>query len=450
VGRHRRCNQDARTLAALVVLLAASAFGCATAPPAPVPVPTDAERRAAEAAGFELPEVASARALLPLGLLSGPHHTVSDPVYTDGSLHIYTIVSDFGTFEARGDDMLRVRLHEVEVLAAMEEMHTSKEFAAAAGRALASPFVATWNVISNPVDTILGVPKGAWEKIQRTSELARGDRGELEDSAFKELIGFERKKRQIAAELDVDPYSSNKVLQRSLNRFAWAAYAGELPSMFVPFTGTGSEDSGAPAAVSEDDRVQQILLRYSPEDLDRLNRIELAVMGTPKPLGEQFIHHPWFSPRHETAVVENLAALDLARNRVAFIEAAVTADSEEDAHFYQRTAELMRRYSDGVERIDQIVTFGRTVTGLGADGTLVVPLAADHALWSPATSEFVDSFTETPPELEIRRKRLLVSGTLSPRARAKIESHDVEVVEKAFDELPTSREPLESDSTGGG
>jgi hypothetical protein len=342
--------------------------------------------------------------------------------------------------------MLRVRLREIDALAAMEAMSTTKEFASAAGRALASPFVATWNVITNPVDTILGVPRSAWEKIQRTSDLARGDRGKLEDSAFKELIGFERKKRQIAAELGVDPYSSNKVLQRSLNRFAWAAYAGELPSMFVPFTGY-REKTAAEVDATEAGRVQEILRRYSPEDLDRLNRIELAVMGTPKSLGDRFIHHPWYSPRHETVVVDNLAALDLAENRPAFIEAAVTAESEEDAHLYLRTAELMRRYSDGVEHIDRIVAIEGIVTGLAADGTLVVPLAADHALWSPATSELVAKAARTPPELEVRRRRLLLSGTLSPLARAKIEGLGVDVVEKAFDALPPSRQ---LEPTGGG
>jgi len=432
---------------AIALAVAWIALGCATPPPAPVPVPTDAERRAAEAAGFELPEVASAHALLPLDVVEGPNYSVQDAVYNDRSLHVYTIVSDFGTFEARGDDMLGVRIREIEALAVLEEMHTSKEFATAAGRALASPFVATWNVITNPVDTILGVPKNAWDKIQRTGELARGERGEFEDSAFKELIGFERKKRQIAAELRVDPYSSNKVLQRQLNRFAWAAYAGGLPSMFVPFTEVGGAESGQPAPITDDDRLQQILRRYSPEDLDRLNRIELAVMGTPKPLGEEFIHHPWYSPRHETALVENLAALDLTENRVAFIEVAVTAQSEEDAWLYQRTAELMRRYSDSVAHIDRVVAVQGAVAAVAADGTLVIPLAADYAVWSPETQAFVDSVTSVPEAPEIRSKKLLTSGTLSPLAKQKIESRGVEVIERAFDALPKSRA---GETAGGG
>ena len=68
---------------------------------------------------------------------------------------------------------------------------------------------------------------------------------------------------------------------------------------------------------------------YSPEDLRRLNRIELAVMGIPEPLSDELIGHPWYSPRHATALVEALAALDLTQNRSAFIEAAVSAKSED-------------------------------------------------------------------------------------------------------------------------
>jgi len=442
---HRRSFDVPPTAAALAV--AWLALGCATATPTPVPIPTDAERRAAEEAGYELPEVASARALLPLDVVEGPYHSVQDPVYTDHSLHVYTIVSEYGTFEARGDDMLHVRIREIEALAALDDMHRSQEFASAAGRALASPFVATWNVITNPVDTILGVPKGAWEKIKSTGELARGDRGELEDSAFKELIGFERKKRQIAGELGVDPYTSNKALQRKLNQFAWAAYAGGLPSMFVPFQKTGEDDAEEPAPATEEDRLQRILKRYSPEDLDRLNRIELAVMGTPRPLGDEFIHHPWYSPRHETALVENLAALDLTENRAAFIEAAVTAQSEEDAYSYQRTAELMRRYSDNVARFDRVIAVNGAVAAVTSDGTLVIPLAADHAVWTPETQEYVDRVTAASSDREIRGRKLVTSGTLSPLARSKIEGQGVEIIEKAFDTLPKARG---GEPTGGG
>ena len=440
-----------RTPAPFLALVGAlAAAGCAATPKPPVEIPTPEQRHAAEAAGFELPRVGEARDLLPPDLLQGPHHTLDEKVYTDGYTHVFTIESDFGTFHARGDEMLRIRVREIHAMATMQEMSATKEFAAAAGKALASPFVATWNVITNPVDTIMGIPKSAWETVRKTSDLARGQRGELEDSALKELIGFEAKKRQVAGELGVDPYSSNRLLQRELNRFAWAAYAGGLPSMFVPFDHAERVSDDGPEEAGGEDRLEEILRRYSPEDLDRLNRIELAVMGVPKPMGDEFIHHPWYSPRYETTLVENLAALDLAQDRRAFIEVALTADSEEDAHFYQRTAELMRRYNDAVGRIDRIVAVEGTVTGYAADGTLVVPFAADHAVWSESTAAFADSFTKgVPPDLEIRKTELLLSGTLSPMARAKIEGRGVRVVEQAFDQLKAPSDEISGEEASG-
>lgn len=418
---------------AMVAILAA---GCTASLGPPVTLPTSEERHAAEAAGYELPPVRAARDLVAPELLAGPDYTVADAVYTDGYAHVYTITSDYGTFHARGDDMLAVRLREVDALAALDEMSATAEFGTAAAVALTSPFVATWNLITHPVDSIVGIPKGAWEAVSRTSDLARGERGEFEDSAFVEFIGFEAKKRQIAAELAVDPYSSNKPLQKQLNRFAWAAYAGGLPSIFVPFTREKADEGDEPESASEEVRLFTILRDYSPEDLDRLNRIELAVMGVSEPLSDEFIHHPWYSPRQETVLIESLAALDLAQDRRAFIEAAVTAESEDDARFYRRNAELMRRYNDHVERIDKIIALDGTITGYTAKGVLVVPFAADYAVWSQPTARFTRSFTEAlPRDIDVREKELLLSGTLSPKARAQIEGLDVEVTDRAFERL---------------
>ena len=342
--------------------------------------------------------------------------------------------------------MLRARIREIEVLAATREMSKTAEFGRAAGNALKSPFVATWNLITNPVDTIRGIPVSAWKAIEQTSQLARSERGELEDSGLLALIGFESKKRQIANELGVDPYSSNKELQKQLNRFAWAAYAGGLPYMFVPFV----DDGDFQGEVSEPtDRLTELLLFYSPEDLRRLNRIELAVMGVAKPLSDEFIRHPWYSPRHETVLVEALSALDLTADRAEFIRVAVTASSEDDAAFYQRTAELMRAYSDHVSAIQRIVVIDETPMGYTGNGTLVLPLPADYTIWSPTIAALMHSMKQSPPaDLTIERTELLVSGTVSSTARQEIEAVGVTVTERAFQHL--NGEPPQSDDALGG
>jgi hypothetical protein len=428
----RRGESRIRTSIAFL-LSAATLSGCATGSPPAARAPSAEERAAAEAAGFEVDPIRSAVELLPPSLLTGPHYRIEPLVITSGFANRYVITSDYGDFDVRGDRMLRTRIREIEALAALDEMSKTAAFADAAGNALKSPFVATWNLITNPVDTILGIPTGAWNAIKKTSQLAQGERGALEDSGVLALIGFEAKKRQIANELGVDPYSSNRVLQKQLNRFAWAAYLGGLPYLFVPFV----DDSDFQKTSAESaDELAETLLIYSPEDLRRLNRIELAVMGVPEPLSDELIGHPWYSPRHATVLVEALAALDLTQNRSAFIEAAVTAESEDDALFYEHTAELMRTYSDRVSPVQEIVSRDGTPMGYTESGTLMIPLPADYANWTPATAALARAITEEiSGHLNVERSELVLSGAASPLARKEFEALGIAVTERAFERL---------------
>ena len=124
-------------------------------------------------------------------------------------------------------------------------------------------------------------------------------RGELEGSARGETFGFEAVKRQLAYQLGVDPYSSNKRLQRQLNRFAWASYAGGLPGKLVPFRkGASAADTPEPTLLQAGERLDEILRHFSPEDLDRLNRIELGELGF-RLTENAFEHLKWSHP--ETA-----------------------------------------------------------------------------------------------------------------------------------------------------
>jgi len=384
-------------------------------------------------AGYETLPVRSAADLLPAELLEGPHHRVRDAVASDGFLNLYVVDSDFGTFEAAGDELLRQRVHEVGALAELDRMQKRDEFAKAVAAGLKSPFVAAWNLIRDPVDSILGVPEAAWEAVRKTAEITRRERGELEDSGFRELIGFESKKRELAFQLGVDPYSSNRELQKQLNRFAWAAYLGGLPFAFVPFQNPADEAEIGPAGENADERLREILRHYSPEDLRRLNRIELAVMGVGPALAERFLTHPWYSPRHGTILIESLVGLDLAEGRGVFVETALAAGSEADARFYQRAAQLLRVYHEAADPLVRLASQRPAVLGLTQAGELVVPLILDHTVWSRRAAEFAGRVTGAREALGAEVVRLLVSGTLSERTRAEFRARDIDVIERAFE-----------------
>lgn len=409
------------TWSAVAALLACA---CAT-PVAPVEIPSAEEARRLRDAGYELPPVIDADTLATPAQLEGPNHRIAKKVYCDDRWHVYTIESDAGAVHAWGDETLDARLREVATIQAMNEMRATEDFETAALAASATPLVAEWMLISEPVDSVLGVPQTAWERAQAPD----GDR-----DARAHLKRFERSKREIAAEFGVDPYSSNPALQRELNRVTWAVEAGGLEALYVP---ADAEADG------EGDRMREILRQYSPRELERLNRIELRVMGVPRQLADEFVRNPWYTPRYATMLVADLSALTRAQGRVHFIEVAATAKSENDVRFHQRSAELLRQYDGTSKRIEAIDAIDGVVTARAANATLVVPHPTDLLIWSEATAALADTLTRSAPGgSEIAATELLVAGAASPTARRQLEGRGVALVEHAFHALgPDSPAP---------
>ncbi len=414
--------------------LTALGAACAGAlPPVSLPPPLPiGSSEGIESEEFEAPADEIASALLAPELRLGPHHEVAERVENDGLTRFYTLESPYGQFRARGYAMLETRLHELDAIATLKQMSSTKEFAEAAARALASPLVATWNLVRNPVASLTGLPRAAWESVQKTADLATsgGERSEFEDNAIRELIGFEKRKRKLAHRLRVDPYSSNPELQRELNRLAWAEFAGGLPGQFIPFQGEqNAEEAGPP-----EDRLAELLREYSPEDLRRINRIELAVMGVPDSLREEFLGHPWYSPRHETVLVEALAQMDPARDRNALVREALRARSEDDAFFYQRSVEMLRGYHRHAP-LERVIAVQGALAGVGSDGVLVVALPVDHALWSPPTASLVRTLSIGSKAYGAKRVELWVGGSVSKRTRAELERARIGLTERAFERI---------------
>src|SRR6516225_3515178 len=91
------------------ILCAVVALGAIVPCLAQTPEPFEVRR--AEVAFEELPELKASEILKP-ELLKGPHYVIRDPVPTASGMNQFTIDSDFGLFEADGNEMLLQRLKE--------------------------------------------------------------------------------------------------------------------------------------------------------------------------------------------------------------------------------------------------------------------------------------------------------------------------------------------------
>ena len=401
----------------LSVLLTASLVAASEPPPMASVTP----------AYEELPELRASDILKP-EFLSGPNYKVREEVPTYSGANQFTIDSDFGVFEADGNEMLVRRINEINAVARLKEVSRTDEFRQALQKAAKSPVAAAKAVANDPVRTITNVPKGLMKFMGRIGENVKdiGEKREGRDSEGTQLqqaIGFSDAKRKVAMSLGVDPYSTNTVLQHELDQIAWASFAGGAAFTLATLPVSGA--AGTALTVTEvSGDFNNILKEKSPTDLRIMNRKALLDLGATEKETERFLNNNAFSPSAQTAFVLNLRSMKGVANPRAFVRlAAETSSSETDAIFCMQTAALMSKLNKEEIPLSRIELLGDFPICVAKDGTAVVALQWDYAAWTPGAaraSDEVEKFAAKPP----RNKRVLValSGQVSPRLRQELES----------------------------
>jgi len=381
---------------------------------------------------YEDPGILKAHDILPKELLEGEHHTVLEDVATYDLTNRFTILSTFGSFEAFSEDMLRIRIQEIQAIAVLQEIKKTKAFRDAAEQAAMSSFKGAKNLITHPVDTIGGVPKGVGRLFSRVGEMFGGGRGEQEDSVAKELIGFSVVKRQYAHKLGVDVYSSNKVLQKELNRLSWAGFAGGVGVKLATRAVKGASEA-AYFSIKGTQFIQgmnQILLDNAPEDLRRINRELLQQMGVNESTIEEFLQHHIYSPRHETILVHALTTMKGVKNRDLFVKQAILAVYEEDAFFFQQIAEMMTNYHNNIEPFTEIIPVRRVAVGYTAEQSIVVTLPMDYVYWTERADKGIDALVKLESmDRPVKSMKLFISGRLSPKTKLELMAKGIEYKE---------------------
>ena len=199
--------------------------------------------------------------------------------------------------------------------------------------------------------------------------------------------------------------------------------------MNSPFVPAEQPEEDAPS-----ERAAGLVRDYAPDDLEQLNRLELAAMGVDEELREQFLEHPGYTPGEAARLVDALSELESTEDREAFIAAAAAVPSAQEAQRFQRLAELMRRYHDETGDLQRFVAVDGRIAATTADGTLLVPVVADHAVWNAPVAAFAESVARAAgSDPELGGARVLVSGTLSERAREEMQGLGIDVTERALE-----------------
>ncbi|MCP4264787.1 MAG: hypothetical protein GY777_04295 [Candidatus Brocadiaceae bacterium] len=392
---------------------------------------------------YETPGILDAYEILPPELLEGEDFWVGRRVVSYGLNNRYTINSHFGKFEANGEEMLRIREHEIKAIGGLREIKKTDAFGEAFKKAATSPLKGAQALITDPVDTVKGIPKGIGKFFGRIGEMTKGGRGDQEDGYAQELIGFAAIKRQYAHKFGVDVYSSNEVLQKDLNSVSWAGFAGGM-TVTVGMMGIKSASNTAFLAVKGTQltrSMNMILLDTSPEDLQKLNRKKMEEMGVRESVISEFLHNPAYSPRHKTILVQALAEMQGVKGREQFIKKALYAEYEEEAFLYQRMAEMLYGYHKHVKPIKELVPVRKFAVGYTSDQTVVATFPIDLLYWT----ELSDLGSAALAKLDltgrpIKETELWFTGSLTPKAMQELSARGLVIKERAGEILMPQEE----------
>lgn len=383
------------------------------------------------AAGFEETIQLRAGDLLPPDLLRGEHYEVQDKVLSDGFLNTYDLHSDFGNWQVRSTALLRIRIKEVGAIASLKALEQSEEFQSAVGKDVNELADGFKRLGEDPEGALQGAASGVKKMFKLGGEAwrSRHTRDEEESVAAslgKSVSGFDKKKREYAAEFGVDPYSSNPKLQAELDRIAAAATSGGLlvtAAKAVTPGGIGSLVSLTGMSTALND----LLIETSPVELRIINREKLLALGADADLVELFLDNTVFTPTYQTYMtggLEKLKGVDGINN---FLKHAISTDDGDLAFFRTRVVLMYAWYHNEREKLARFMGMGRTVVAVSASNRAIFMAALDHVGWTETLADGADEFDETIDRKGFAGKEFWITGTTSKKAEAELERRGWEI-----------------------
>lgn len=414
---------------------------------------------------FEKPPVLQAKDVLPEALIKGPFHEVDPRVTNDGYFNEFKVRSKFGNFNVEGQQLLELRIGELNALNELDKLSSSKVIGDAmyeGGKATVMAPVNAVKKVANTVsdpdkmyDTVKGVPEGA-EKVfswayrqakgaaQGVSDLVTGDSQtdskDISDGASSTLragknfglrfIGYTGRERELFQKLQVNPYSSNTILQDEVVRVAGLGTAVGFAFRFVPGLGLLGQLTTFNRWYG---RAEQLSLYEDPDVIKEKNKAELRALDVPDDMIEQFQSSKAYNPWTRRFVTASMTALGpTVAGRALFIKAALQAKNEPSTLYFVSVAEYLEKVQKETP-LKKIVSSLYIPAGVTKKGVLVVPLAVDYLFWTQEVAGIFDDFkNRVTKEESFSSVEIRVRGRVSARARAALESLGAKVSENVW------------------
>lgn len=382
---------------------------------------------------YEQPTPVKASTLLPASIVSGANSQVLDPVETDGYLYIYRLQTDKGELSVVSTETLKTRVHEFDMIAQMDKLSGTKEFTDAVAASAKNVAQGAVNLVTDPVDTTKKAVSGVGRLFKKIGH-AISDDGSSNGNMIANVSGFSKVERAYAQKFQVDPYSRNPYLQKTLKDVSKAGFTGGL----ITKLGLGAVGGAAGTFLSVSsttNSLAQLVTTKSSDELTGYNSDLLKNMGVDDDLAELFLKNDNFTQTERTAIVVALASMEQTEGREAFIKFAILTDNEDVAAFRARQAALYSAFNTHIKPIASFVFMDQFAAAVLQDKALLIIAPVDHMLWTEPVASYVSAAGSNLSASAPPRKVLWLGGTASPMALANLKKGGWEVRQNVSDEL---------------
>jgi hypothetical protein len=384
----------------------------------------------AGAAGFETQANKPVSQALPPTLAAGPDFKVNDPVVADGYMYKFTLTSTYGPFNVTGTGALRKLEHEIWAIGQLKNVTRSDAFLKSLKDQAGKPLVFAKDVITKPGETLGGIPKGVGRLFSNAASAITNKKDPSQESTAKELLLVGSFKREYAARFEVDPYSSNQVLQDELDKIGKAAAYGSwtASAAMIPISGPASSVITATSLAKS---FNNIVATEPPSRIRVINEEKLGQMGIAPDIAKIYLDHPVYTPRQDLLMVDSLHRLGAATGRDAYLKASLAATDEVEANFFVNMAQILRGYHEKQSPITGITMVGPLTVAQTKAGAALIPFALDYGVWTANADRLSQ-------ELKANYKapgfngsfEFWVTGSLSPKGKQELEARGFKVVEQ--------------------
>jgi hypothetical protein len=349
---------------------------------------------------------------------AGSNYTVKPIVRSDGVMRVFDVDTPYGKFAFDGVEFTKLRLHELDAVAAIEKMSQSEAFGQAFGRAALGPIKFGADLITKPVDTVERSLSGIGNMFDRIGAGLSNTRADR-DNVVESLLGVSDTQRELAVSLDVDPYTDFPPLAQRLKEMANIMAGGGLPVRaglsFVP-GGIGIAVSSVATVSSAKDTLRD----KTAAQVIAEARATLVSLGVSDESASRLVENRTYTPADLLIMVRALKQLN-AQNTTAFVDHASGAGSRNVAFYHRRRAQILAVRSNELGGMVSFVTFGGQPINVTRNGNVVAAFTVDDIAWTE-----VQQRTFVAATAEIQRTKpgatpvLATTGAVTPLAAAEI------------------------------